>query len=263
MGYAGATYLVQEVCNALFDALFHILPLATDLDRVEATPSRLRRRSCPGTRMRRRCSTSCVEAQPVLVRISAAKRLRDAPSATRAQAGEDRVTRARRVRGRADGGPGRMSARRTIVVAPPSGSPARSREVRHVDAIAIEPSAAAREKQRIPRSCSLACFAIFLVRRRGGASVARWRPAPRGRTAAQVRFSARPRRSPTRSPVRLHGLSRTTIRPALPGGSDRRGGFATAMSRRAGGARQRPKGHASEVRRMASIARDDRVARRG
>jgi len=76
MGYSGATYLIQEVCNALFDALFNIIPLATEMDKVEATPSRLHQ-ELPWTDEAQAALEELLEEQPVLIRISAAKRIRD------------------------------------------------------------------------------------------------------------------------------------------------------------------------------------------
>jgi chlorophyllide a reductase subunit Z len=94
MGYSGATYIIQEFCNALFDALFHILPLATEMDKIEATPSRLIA-ELPWLDDAKALLDEMLEAQPVLVRISSAKRIRDKTEHEARKAGEVEISCAR------------------------------------------------------------------------------------------------------------------------------------------------------------------------
>jgi chlorophyllide a reductase subunit Z len=94
MGYAGATYIVQEFCNALFDALFHILPLGTELDRIDATPARANESQMPWDDRAQAALADYVNAEPVLVQISAAKRWRDAAERIAREAGADCVMQA-------------------------------------------------------------------------------------------------------------------------------------------------------------------------
>ncbi|QWE30072.1 chlorophyllide a reductase subunit Z [Polynucleobacter sp. Adler-ghost] len=79
MGYSGAVYLIQEVCNSLFDALFHILPLGTEMDKVDPTPARIQGQiaSIPWEEEAQALMNKLISNQPVLTQISAAKRIRD------------------------------------------------------------------------------------------------------------------------------------------------------------------------------------------
>jgi chlorophyllide a reductase subunit Z len=95
MGYSGASYLIQEVCNALFDALFHILPLGTDMDKAPATQARgVVPPNASWQDQAQQRLRDVVQSQPVLVQISAAKRLRDQAEQLSQAQGQNEVTEA-------------------------------------------------------------------------------------------------------------------------------------------------------------------------
>jgi len=64
----------------LFDALFNILPLGTEMDKAESTLSRgvVAPSQLPWSAQAQELLRDCVSAQPVLIQISVAKTLRDA-----------------------------------------------------------------------------------------------------------------------------------------------------------------------------------------
>ena len=96
MGYAGATYIIQEFCNGLFDALFYILPLATDMDKVDASLTRTyRSNSLPWDQEAQKLVADFIKTRPVLIQISAAKEMRDRVEQDAEKASEERITAAR------------------------------------------------------------------------------------------------------------------------------------------------------------------------
>jgi len=93
MGYAGATYLIQEFCNGLFDALFHIIPLGTEMDKVDATLVRQKLlANLQWEADAQKAVADYVQSQPVLVQISVAKLLRDRVERAAETAGEELIS---------------------------------------------------------------------------------------------------------------------------------------------------------------------------
>jgi chlorophyllide a reductase subunit Z len=82
VGYAGATYILQEFCNSLFDSLFHVLPLGTELDLaapITKTKS-LKPKAHSNVRWEKDAENvlnKYLEKEPILVQISRAKKLRE------------------------------------------------------------------------------------------------------------------------------------------------------------------------------------------
>ena len=96
MGYAGATYIIQEFCNGLFDALFYILPLGTDMDKVDASLTRTyRSNSLSWDQDAQKLVADYIKTRPVLIQISAAKEMRDRVEQDAEKANEERITAAR------------------------------------------------------------------------------------------------------------------------------------------------------------------------